>query len=150
MMRCINYFIALFSLISMSALSQSTDLPSTKAADSASKMHTSSKVDMSQDLHKYLQMMDSIDSITLKSVGYRIQVFSSSGPNARKDALQSQSDFLKVYRDYPSYTKWNYPNWVVRLGDYRTHLEAMEFHNEITSLFPASFIVKDEINIRQK
>ena len=146
-MRNVLYLIALTTLISVQLKSQTSEDVKAKTESAISHGNDSTTINMTIDMSNYLHLMDSIDAISSKSTGYRTQVFSSSGPNARKDALQSQSDFLKIYRDYPSYTKWNYPNWVVRLGDYRTHLEAMEFHNEITSLFPASFIVKDEINV---
>lgn len=139
--------IALLFLAPFCALGQSAEYPIIEEQEVMAKVVDSSRIEMSAELDRYLTIMDSIDAKTLKSNGYRIQVYSSSGPNARKDALQSQSDFLKIYRDYPSYTKWNYPNWVVRLGDYRTQLEAMEFHNEITTIFPASFIVRDEIKV---
>lgn len=134
-------------LFSVCSIAQSVGIVQTKVVVAKDSTQDSTSIEMSDVMSRYLHLMDSIDAKSLKSTGYRIQVFSSSGPNAKKEALQSQSDFLKIYRDYPSYTKWNYPNWVVRLGDYRTHLEAMEFHNEVTSIFPASFIVKDEINV---
>jgi len=102
---------------------------------------------MSDSASRYMQMMDSIDAKELKTTGFRIQIYSGAGPNAKKYALDTQSEFLKLYPDYPSYTKWNYPNWVVRLGDYRTRLEALEFHEEIKEQYPASFIMKDEINV---
>jgi len=134
-------------LFSVCSIAQSVGIVQTKVVVAKDSTQDSTSIEMSDVMSRYLHLMNSIDAKSLKSTGYRIQVFSSSGPNAKKEALQSQSDFLKIYRDYPSYTKWNYPNWVVRLGDYRTHLEAMEFHNEVTSIFPASFIVKDEINV---
>lgn len=97
------------------------------------------------ELRAYLAMMDSLDAKGLKSYGYRIQLFSASGANAKKNALQSQSAFLQVYGSMPSYTLWSYPNWVVRVGDFRTRLEALEFHMEIRERYPASFIIKDEV-----
>ncbi|MEQ9188246.1 MAG: hypothetical protein RLP15_10970 [Cryomorphaceae bacterium] len=107
----------------------------------------SSSLVMDRDMHRYLKMMDSLDVKTMTSRGYRIQIFSAAGPNARKIALEKQAEFLKLYSDGIAYTKWNYPNWVVRLGDFRTHLSALEFHHEIREIYPASFIVKDEIKV---
>ncbi|NQV53401.1 MAG: hypothetical protein HQ500_09480 [Flavobacteriales bacterium] len=107
----------------------------------------SSTIAMEPRMKRYLEMMDSLDAATMKSHGYRIQIFSGAGPNARKMALEKQSDFLKLFNQERAYTKWNYPNWVVRLGDFRTHLEALEFHHEIRQIYPASFIVKDEITV---
>ena len=107
----------------------------------------SSVIHIDRTTYRYLNMMDSLDRSGLRTNGYRIQIYSASGPNARKDALEKQAEFLKVYQKSSAYTKWIYPNWVVRLGDYRTQLEALEFHNEVRTLFPASFIVKDEIKV---
>ena len=111
------------------------------------KVLDSSSIYMEKEIAQYLQMMDSLDRLTLKTNGYRIQIFSASGPNARQDALLKQSEFLKLYSHNSAYTRWSYPNWVVRLGDFRTRLEAQEFHHEIREMFPASFIVKDEIKV---
>jgi hypothetical protein len=111
------------------------------------RVEDSVELNMDPTLERYIGLMDSLDQKTLKARGYRIQIFSASGPNARKDALQKQAEFLKLYSQGAAYTKWNYPNWVVRLGDFRTHLEAMEFHHEIRQLYPASFIVTDEIKV---
>lgn len=98
-------------------------------------------------LEEFIALMDSVDSKEMKAAGYRIQLFSASGPNARKQALQSQTEVLTLYGTIPSYTKWSYPNWVVRVGDFRTRLEAMELHVELREKYPASFIIQDEINV---
>lgn len=102
----------------------------------------------SPSLQEYIVMMDSMDAKQMKSMGYRIQLFSISGPNAKRAALEKQAEVLQLYGDIPSYTKWNYPNWVVRVGDFRTRLGAMEMHAELKEKFPASFITKDEINLK--
>lgn len=105
---------------------------------------------MEPALKSYLSMMDTMDVKGLKSYGYRIQLFSGSGANAKKSALQSQSSFLQFYRNVPSYTLWAYPNWVVRVGDFRTRLEALEFHTELRERYPASFIIKDEVTLEYR
>jgi len=140
------FFIGFFS-ICLTATGIAQDSSSTNTVVDSSGTETLVSVHMERELERYLGLMDSLDLQRLKTYGYRIQIFSSSGPSAKKDALKSQSDFLKLYRDHPSYTSWDYPNWVVRLGDYRTHLRAHEFHDEIKELYPASFIVKDEIKV---
>lgn len=99
-------------------------------------------------VERYLEFTDSIDQAKLKNSGYRIQIISFSGPGAKENATKSQTDFLKLYDKTSSYTKWDYPNWVVRVGDFRTKLEALEFHLRIRELYPASYIVTDEINVK--
>lgn len=97
---------------------------------------------------RYLEFTDSLDREKLKNQGFRIQIYSNSGPAARENAVKQQSEFLKLHQTTPSYTKWSYPNWVVRVGDFRTKLEALEFHLAIRELYPASFIIGDEILVK--
>jgi hypothetical protein len=94
----------------------------------------------------YLQLMDSLDQKTLIREGYRIQLYSKSGPGARELTYKQQAEFLSLYRTYPSYVKWNSPNWVLSVGDFRTRLEAAKFREEFKVQYPASFIIADEIN----
>lgn len=95
---------------------------------------------------RYVAMMDSLDAKGVKSQGYRIQLFSASGPNSQTLARKTQSEFISMFAQVPSYTKWSSPSWVVRIGDFRTRLEALEMHQKVQEAFPASFITKDEIN----
>lgn len=128
---------------------QSDSSYSTQVEVTAKDSNTTARVSIriEPELERYIALMDSLDVEQQKTFGYRIQIFSSSGPTAKKDALKSQSEFLKLYSEHSAYTTWDYPNWVVRLGDYRNHLEAQEFHDEIKTIYPASFIVKDEIKV---
>ena len=145
---------AVLSVILSASAMQAQDAPLLWPEQTAKTLEVkvgvdSSVIRMQPETARYLNMIDSLDRVTKKSMGFRIQIYSSSGPSARKDALDKESEFLKLYTDGRSYTQWNYPNWVVRLGDFRTHLEALEFHHEIRQIFPASFIVKDEINVKE-
>lgn len=101
-------------------------------------------------IDQYLHLMDSIDAKTLKPTGYRVQVFSASGPNAKSLAFEKQAELLQLFGETKSYTIWNYPNWVIRIGNFRTRLEALQFHGGIKSKYPASFIIKDEIEIKHE
>lgn len=98
-----------------------------------------------EGLSNYLILMDSIDRKTLVQEGFRIQLFSKSGPGARELAYKQQSEFLSAHRNYSTYVKWNSPNWVLRIGDYRTRLEATKYREELKLKYPASFIINDEI-----
>lgn len=137
--------LVIFEFLTVKSFSQESYPPNDSSKISTEK--GSVTYQLTEEQEAYFALMDSLDAARFKPVGFRIQVFSASGPDAKNNALETESEFLKIYEDYPSYTKWNYPNWVVRLGDYRTQLEAMEFHEEIKEMFPASFIVKDEIQL---
>lgn len=96
-----------------------------------------------------------IDSLVAKHIrvnaegkgfpGFRIQIFSDSGNGARERANEKRSAFVTKYPDVPAYLNFNNPNFIVRIGDFRTKLEARKFLNDITVDFPYAFVRKDMI-----
>ena len=79
--------------------------------------------------------------------GYRLQLFSSSGPNSFNQANEVQTGFLTIYNEVPAYVVHKKPAFKVRVGDFRTRLEAERFFIELKENFPDAFIVKDSINL---
>lgn len=79
------------------------------------------------------------------SPGFRVQIFSDSGNGARERANEKRSSFVSKYPDVPAYLDFNNPNFIVRVGDFRTKLEARKFLNSINVEFPYAFVRKDMI-----
>lgn len=77
--------------------------------------------------------------------GYRVQIFFGSGPNSKQRAMELQSAFKAKYADTPDYLLFHSPHFKVRVGDFKTRLEALQFQKLIENDFPGSFVVKDEI-----
>lgn len=80
--------------------------------------------------------------------GYRIQVFMDSGNQARIKTQRARAEFESKYphvRVYPSYVE---PNFRLRVGDFRTRLDARRFMEEIAEDYPPGsvYIVVDTIN----
>ena len=80
------------------------------------------------------------------SNGYRIQIF--SGP-ARSDAYQVQAKFQAKFPGVRSYMSYTVPNFKVKVGDFRTKLEAEKFRQELQSSFSGLFIIPEKINIHK-
>jgi len=78
--------------------------------------------------------------------GYRIQIFFESGNFSKRLALEAKSAFVEKYSDVPSYVLFHEPYYKVRIGDYRTRMEAEKFLKEIERDYPNAFVVSDEIN----
>ena len=76
-------------------------------------------------------------------VGYRVQVF--YGAN-RKETFQEQSKFKSYYPKLNTYITYKEPNYYLRVGDFRTRLEAQRLMNELKPLFPTLFIFREKIN----
>lgn len=76
--------------------------------------------------------------------GYRIQIYFGSD---RTKANEIKTDFLHVFPNISTYLVYQQPNFKIRVGDYKTRLEAMKFLKEIQALYSAAFIVKDEVKL---
>lgn len=79
--------------------------------------------------------------------GFRIQIFYGSGPGSKTEARTIQSEYVKNYPEIPSYLVFQTPNFKIRVGDFRTRLEAEQHLRLIEEEFPNAFIVKDNINL---
>ena len=76
--------------------------------------------------------------------GYRIQIY--FGGNRQK-ATEVKLDFSGRYPNLSSYLTYQQPNFKVRVGDFRSRNEAQKILNEITGIYPTSFIVPDEVKL---
>lgn len=87
-------------------------------------------------------LMDTLKNVEVPLPGYRIQV--SFG---RKEEVNSiRTDFLHSYPDMGAYISWLQPNFRLRVGDFRTRLDAERFRKNILDDFPGSYIVRDHID----
>jgi len=77
--------------------------------------------------------------------GYRLQLFSGSGTTARQEANQLRADFMARHPETPAYLIYQAPNFKVRVGDFRTELEAIKLQRELEYQWPGAFVVRDDI-----
>jgi len=79
-----------------------------------------------------------------KISGYRVQIhFGGDSQEAKK----IKADFMNAHGDMPAYYIYEQPNFKIRVGDFKTKLEAQKFLKQIKSAFPASFVVEDKIEM---
>ena len=74
--------------------------------------------------------------------GFRVQIF--TGEN-RKDAYNAQAKFQEQFPDVKSYVIYNEPNFKVRVGDFRTRLDAEKLQNDLRKWFTGMFIIQEKI-----
>jgi len=79
----------------------------------------------------------------VSSLGYRVQVFYGAD---RRQAYRQQSKFNGLYPDLNTYITYKEPNYYLRVGDFRSRLEAQRLMNELRSVFPTLFIFREKIN----
>lgn len=91
---------------------------------------------------KLQQKYVELNNIKQSSTGYRIQIHFG---NEREKAKDIKTKFLQAFPDIPAYDSYQSPNFRVRVGDYRSKLEASKYLKQISGAFPSSFIVSDNI-----
>ena len=103
----------------------------------------SGKIDLVQDsmITQLLSKQVEINSKTpLK--GFRIKIHFGADKNK---ANEIKGKFIALFPEIPAYSKYDQPNFNIRVGDFRTKLEAYKFLKEVQIEFPTAFIVHDQI-----
>ncbi len=76
--------------------------------------------------------------------GYRVQIYFESD---KKLVNEMQIKFLEMMPKVDTYIEFNAPNYVLKVGDFRTMLEAEKVRDKALANFPTSFILKEYINL---
>ena len=109
-----------------------------------------------QAQNKYVQIQSNslLDTLVNRNIaenkstntiqGFRIQIFFGS---ERKNANAAKTEILKLFPDADVYLIYQQPYFKVRVGDYRTKLEAHHMFKELLPHFDKIFIVPDKINL---
>ena len=79
--------------------------------------------------------------------GYRIQLYFGS---ERTKAAEIKTDFSNNFSNTPAYLIYQQPNFKIRVGDFKTRMEAFAFLESIKEFYTTSFIVPDEIKLPKR
>lgn len=90
--------------------------------------------------------------ISNRSVGYRIQAYSDNNFRTAKNSAKSRARTIAMkYPQYRSYLTYKAPFWRLKIGDFRTHGEAVKVLGQMRKSFPAFSgelsVVRDKINV---
>ena len=76
--------------------------------------------------------------------GYRVQIASFSGVNSKSSAFELRDRFMVDYPEVQAYIVFDEPNFKVKVGDFRSRLEAYAFLQQIKEFYKG-YIIKDNI-----
>lgn len=122
-----TYFLFIFLFISSVIYAQQENI------------YQDSRVDSLILLHQKINSQDSLVS------GYRIQIFFESGNYSKDKALEIAEEFAENYPNIRYYLSFDEPYYRIRVGDFRTLIEAKGFLKKIIYTYPSAFEVKDRI-----
>jgi hypothetical protein len=80
--------------------------------------------------------------------GFRVQIYMDSGSQARLRTQRARAEFESQYPDINVYITYDEPNFKLRVGDFRTRIDARRFIEHISDDYPSEsvYIVLDTIN----
>lgn len=112
----------------------------TLAQDGSAEVIADPKIDQLVEKHIFLnQHQSSLD-------GWRVQIFFDSGANSKRKATEVLNHFNGQHPETNAYLSFREPYYRVRVGDFRTRLEAEGFMKTIQSEYPNAFAASDKIN----
>ena len=76
--------------------------------------------------------------------GYRVQIYFNENKSV---ALGQKANFIAQYGEHKAYLDYLAPNYRVRVGNFRTKLEAEKLKQELLANYPTCIIIKDNIEL---
>ena len=95
-------------------------------------------------LTKLVERHKAVNLQKMSMPGYRIQLYFGGD---RAKATNMRLDFLQQYPDVGAYVIYQQPNFKLRVGDFKTRLEAATFLKEMQPGYSMSFIVTDDVKL---
>jgi hypothetical protein len=84
------------------------------------------------------------DGVSVKIRGYRVQIIASH----KKTIIDTErAKFLAVYLNIDTYTDWVQPNYKLKVGDFKTKLEAQKLQYDLRLSFPSALVINDLIEL---
>lgn len=100
-----------------------------------------------ENIEKLLKEHKSFNKNQSGILGYRINIFFDSGNNSKSKAYSIKSQIMNEYPDIEAYIVYQEPNYKVKVGDFRTRLDAERFLNQISNEYKNGFIIKEIVNL---
>jgi len=79
--------------------------------------------------------------------GYRVQIFTASGNRSKLLTERQKAEFNAAFPGIRSYITYDEPYYKLRVGDFRTRLDAEGFMRSISSKYIYAMVVPDRINL---
>ena len=79
--------------------------------------------------------------------GYRVQIFMELGNFALEHAENMKAEFQEKYPDMPVHLVFKQPYYRLRIGDFRTRLEAEHLYQQIKKEYKNAFVTADRIDL---
>lgn len=79
--------------------------------------------------------------------GFRVQIFMELGNDALRHADSVKEVFAKKYPEIPIYLVFGQPYYRLRIGDFRTRLDAENLYQRVKKEYKNAFVTADRIEL---
>lgn len=114
-----------------------------KAKSQDSIQFTNVKIIQDSRIDSLVKKHISLNEKNMFIKGWRIQILFESGNNSKNIALKTIEGFNEYFPDIPAYLSFNEPYYKIRVGDYRSRLEAEYYLRKIIRKYPNAIYVKE-------
>lgn len=104
-------------------------------------------LEQDQRIEQLIQRQIEIHAADSTIDGFRIQIFMESGNDAVELANTAMEEFKEKYPDTPIYLVFGQPYYRLRVGDFRTRLEAEKAFQTLSQDYKKAFITSDRIQL---
>lgn len=109
------------------------------------KIYQDPRIDSLLVLHKKMNEFNLANEEHDGIDGYRIQLYFESGNDSKAKTMNVRDQFLRRYPQVGAYVIYGAPFYRLRVGDYRTEIEAERFLQRIIRRYPAAYVVRTKI-----
>lgn len=136
----------LFSLVVMLFSAHTTKGSPTQIPQDSLRVWEQSNIECDPRINDLMNQLINQNRKNGTCQGYRLQIYFGSGEKAHALANKAKTDYLSAYPDGKAYIQFKSPDFIVRVGDFRTKSEALKLKKALQGQFPNAFIVADEIS----
>ncbi len=101
-------------------------------------------IDSSSEIKELINKRITYNKANPKINGYRIQIYYGS----ENGAISARNKFLGLFPDSAVYVVYESPDWKVKVGNFKTKLEADKAREEILLSFDGAFVLEEKIPLR--
>ncbi len=139
-MKSVKYFLIIIFLISGATLFSQRFFVNKNV-----KIYKDPRVDSLLLLHRKLNEFNLFHEEHDGLDGYRVELFFESGNNSKSKTMAVKNEFLRRYSNVEAYVTYGSPYYRLKVGDFRSKLDAENFLQRIKRRYPAAYVVSTKI-----
>ena len=99
-------------------------------------------IDQDKEIDRLLEFKKDLSTVH----AFTIQIYSGSSGSARSEAQSTKNQVTSLYPEFSNYIEYEQPNYKIRVGNFRTRLEADRALMTVKKTYSNAFILQPKKN----